>query len=146
MPTIYDSVKDDKHTIEQNLTRMLHATDNGKELKCVAEHPGLSPINNVDMKVITVKCLYIYIICELALNIYIIIINILIMNCMVITVKIYTAAAVSYTHLDVYKRQGHSPSINHPLWPLNILAIFFRQLFFKLSIFASSFFHSPSCS
>lgn len=55
MPTIYDSVKDDKHTIEQNLTRMLHATDNGKELKCVAEHPGLSPINNVDMKVITVK-------------------------------------------------------------------------------------------
>lgn len=56
MPTTY-SYLDDKHTIEQNLTRILHASDNGKELKCVAEHPGLNAINNVDRKIITVKCL-----------------------------------------------------------------------------------------
>lgn len=55
MPTVYNSVKDDKHTIEQNLTRILHASDNGKELKCVAQHPGLNAINNMDRKTIAVK-------------------------------------------------------------------------------------------
>ncbi|KAL1139738.1 hypothetical protein AAG570_006716 [Ranatra chinensis] len=50
-PVIYDKVPDDLHTIAQNLTRVIQASDNGKSLRCVAEHPVLVNNNSTQVNI-----------------------------------------------------------------------------------------------
>uniref|UniRef100_A0A1B6BZV0 Ig-like domain-containing protein n=1 Tax=Clastoptera arizonana TaxID=38151 RepID=A0A1B6BZV0_9HEMI len=49
------SVQEDLQTIMQNISHVTEASDDGKTLRCVAYHPGLSAANNYAQKVINVK-------------------------------------------------------------------------------------------
>lgn len=59
MPTIFDVMKDDLHTIVQNMTRRLQVSDHGRRLKCVAHHPTLNYQNNNIGRQLNVICKYI---------------------------------------------------------------------------------------
>lgn len=50
------TVKEDLHTIIQNISHVIVASDDGKQLRCVADHPGLSAANNYAQQTINVKC------------------------------------------------------------------------------------------
>lgn len=45
----------DLHTVSQNLTRRVQASDNGKQLKCIAGHPLLNDNSNTTTQTISVK-------------------------------------------------------------------------------------------
>ncbi|XP_066902510.1 fasciclin-3 isoform X1 [Halyomorpha halys] len=45
----------DLHTVSQNLTRRVQASDNGKQLKCIAGHPLLNDNSNTTSQIISVK-------------------------------------------------------------------------------------------
>lgn len=48
-------------TTEQNITRVLQASDNGKEIKCIADHPGLDERKRMRSVKLIVQCTYIVI-------------------------------------------------------------------------------------
>ncbi|XP_025830987.1 fasciclin-3 isoform X2 [Agrilus planipennis] len=55
IPTITDMAKEELYSIEQNLTRTLVPSDNGRSLRCLAEHPAFQGVNNLASRQLNVK-------------------------------------------------------------------------------------------
>lgn len=56
VPTVLDVATDDLQTNIQNLTRILSASDNGRSLRCVANHPALLGQITEAVRQLDVKC------------------------------------------------------------------------------------------
>lgn len=56
MPTEMTIAKDNLHSRIQNLTRSLRASDNGRSLRCVAEHPAYPGGRAETSRQLDIKC------------------------------------------------------------------------------------------